>query len=316
LPSAFSGHLKEGYIMQRRNILLSAATAGAWATATGGSAAASSQQPRQLPAVIRTGDGVELFHCDWGEGRPVLFLHSWALSSDMWAYQIAALSDQGLRCIAYDRRGHGRSGATAKNFDMDTLADDLQAVIETLDLRDAVLVGHSMGCAEILRYVSRHGTGRVAKIVMIGPATPFLLQTEDNPHGAPAAFFEQMRAAWAADFPKWVEDNKLPFFTSQTSPQMVDWLVAMLLRTPLPVAIASNRVLVQSDVRPALTKVDRPVLILQGDKDASAPLELTGRPTAAGIRGAVLKVYPGAPHGLFLTHMEQVNRDLLEFALA
>jgi non-heme chloroperoxidase len=299
--------------MQRRNVLLSAVTTGALATAAGGSAVASSQQPRRSPAAIRTDDGVALFHLDWGEGRPVLFVHSWALNSDMWAYQIAHLSDHGVRCIAYDRRGHGRSDATPRNFNMDTLADDLAAVIDTLDLRDVVLVGHSIAGAEILRYVSRHGTARIAKIALLAPATPFLLQTEDNPHGAPAAYFEQMRAEWNADFPKWVDANKLPFFMPRTSPQMIDWLVAMLLRTPLPVAIATNRVLVQSDVRPDLAKVDRPVLILHGDKDASAPLEITGRPTAAGIRGAVLKVYPDAPHGLFLTHIDQVNRDLLDF---
>ena len=271
--------------MQRRNMLLSAVTAGALATVTGGVAAAPAQQAQRRSTAIRTGDGLQLFHTDWGDGQPVLFVHSWALSSAMWDYQIAPLSDQGLRCIAYDRRGHGRSDTTTRGFDMDTLADDMAAVIETLDLRDVVLVGHSMGGAEILRYVSRHGTDRVAKIALLAPSTPFLLQTEDNPHGAPAAFFEQMRVQWTADFPKWVEDNKLPFFTPQTSPQMIDWVVAMLLRTPLPVAIEANRVLVQSDVRPALPRVDRPVLILHGDKDASAPLELLdGRPPP-GSRG-------------------------------
>ncbi len=302
--------------MQRRNMLLSAMTAGALATVTGGAAAAPARQAPRRSTVIRTDDGVQLFHCDWGDGRPVLFVHSWALSSSMWDYQISPLSDQGLRCIAYDRRGHGRSEATGRGFDMDTLADDMAIVIEALDLRDVVLVGHSMGGTEILRYISRHGTDRVAKIALLAPSTPFLLQTEDNPHGAPAAFFEQMRAQWVTDFPKWLEDNKHPFFIPKTSPQMIDWLVTMLLRTPLPVAIETNRVLVQSDVRPALAQVDRPVLILHGDKDASAPLELTGRPTAAGIKGALLKVYEGAPHGLFLTHMEQVNSDLLDFIRA
>jgi non-heme chloroperoxidase len=302
--------------MQRRNILLSAATASTALATAIPAIRASSQQSQSQPVVIRTEDGLELFHLDWGEGSPVVFVHSWALNSDMWAYQIAHLSDRGVRCIAYDRRGHGRSDATPRNFNMDTLADDLAAVIETLDLRDVVLVGHSLGGAEIIRYVSRHGTARIARIAMLAPATPFLLQTEDNPHGAPAAYFEHMRAGWSADFPKWVDENKLPFFTPQTSPQMIEWLVAMLLRTPLPVAIATNRVLVQSDVRPDLAKVDRPVLILHGDKDASAPLEITGRPTAAGIKGAVLKVYPDAPHGLFLTHIDQANRDLLEFIRA
>lgn len=303
--------------MQQRNMLLSAATAGALATVAGDAAAATGEATRGQPTVIRADDGVRLFHYDWGEGRrPVLFVHSWALSSQMWDYQIAPLSNQGLRCIAYDRRGHGRSDAPAMRFDMDTLADDMAAVIETLKLRDVVLVGHSMGGAEILRYVSRHGTDRVARIVLIAPTTPFLLQTEDNQHGAPAAAFAQRRAQWRADFPKWVEDNKHPFFTPETSPQMMDWLVALMLRTPLSMAIESSRVLVQTDARPALAKVDRPVLVLHGDKDVSAPLARTGRPTAAGIKGAILKVYEGAPHGLFLTHKDQVNRDLLDFIQA
>ena len=304
--------------MQRRDVLLSAVAAATLGVAPRGRAASapSGAPARRSPAGVRTRDGVGLFVRDWGEGRPVLFVHSWAMQSAMWAYQVADLSDQGLRCIAYDRRGHGRSDVPAGGYDMDTLADDMAEVIEQLDLKDAVLVGHSMGCGEILRYVSRHGTGRVAKIAFLAPATPFPLQTADNPHGAPMAYFEQMWAAWAKDFPRWAEENKGPFFTPQTSPQMIDWVIRMLLETPTPVAIATSRAMVTTDLRGDLAKVDRPTLVLHGDKDASAPLELTGRPTAAGIRGAVLKVYPGAPHGLFLTHLERVNRDLLTFARA
>ena len=304
--------------MQRRDVLLSVVAAATLGVAPRGRAASapSGAPARRSPAGVRTRDGVGLFVRDWGEGRPVLFVHSWAMQSAMWAYQVADLSDQGLRCVAYDRRGHGRSDIPAGGYDMDTLAADMAEVIEQLDLKDAVLVGHSMGCGEILRYVSRHGTGRVAKIAFLAPATPFPLQTADNPHGAPMAYFEQMWAAWAKDFPRWAEENKGPFFTPQTSPQMIDWVIRMLLETPTPVAIATSRAMVTTDLRGDLAKVDRPTLVLHGDKDASAPLELTGRPTAAGIRGAVLKVYPGAPHGLFLTHLDQVNRDLLAFARA
>jgi pimeloyl-ACP methyl ester carboxylesterase len=154
----------------------------------------------------------------------------------------------------------------------------------------------------------------VARIALVAPATPFVLQTADNPHGAPKAYFETMWAAWAKDFPRWVEENKAPFFTPQTSPQMEDWIVRMLLETPAQIAIATSRAMVMTDLRGDLAKVDHPTLILHGDKDASAPLDLTGRPTAAGIRRATLKVYPGAPHGLFLTHIDQVNADLLAFA--
>ena len=303
--------------MQRRAVLFSAIAAATVGVAIRACAAvAAPALPRPAPSAVRTRDGVGLFVRDWGEGRPVLFVHSWAMSSPMWAYQAADLSDRGLRCVAYDRRGHGRSDVPAGGYDMDTLADDLGEVIEQLDLRDVVLVGHSMGCGEILRYVSRHGTGRVARIAFLAPATPFALQTPDNPHGAPQAYFDQMWAAWARDFPHWVEENKGPFFTPQTSPQMVDWVVRILLETPAPIAIATSRAMVAADLRGDLAKVDRPTLILHGDKDASAPLELTGRPTAAGIRGAELKVYPGAPHGLFVTHMDQVNADLLAFARA
>jgi pimeloyl-ACP methyl ester carboxylesterase len=266
------------------------------------------------PTAVRTADGVNLFVRDWGEGRPVLFLHSWAMAGGMWGYQAADLSDRGLRCLAYDRRGHGRSDVPAAGYDMDTFADDLAAVIEQLDLHDLVLVGHSMGCGEILRYVARHGTKRLNRIAFLAPATPFALHTANNPSGAPQAVFDQMWAAWARDFPRWVEENKEPFFTAETSPQMADWLIRMLLETPPQVAIATHRAMVKADLRGDLAAVDRPTLILHGDSDASAPVELTGHPTAAGIRGATLKVYPGAPHGLFVTHLDQVNRDLLAFA--
>jgi pimeloyl-ACP methyl ester carboxylesterase len=302
--------------MQRRDVLISAVAAAALGASFRARAATKGAVTRAAPPAVRTRDGVGLFVRDWGEGRPVLFVHSWAMQSAMWAYQVADLSDQGLRCVAFDRRGHGRSDIPAGGYDMDTFADDLAAVIEQLDLHDVILVGHSMGCGEIIRYVSRHGTGRVARIALLAPSTTFVLQTADNPHGAPKAFWEAAWAAWAKDFPGWVDQNKAPFFTPQTSPGMIDWAIRMLLETPAPVAIATSRAMVMTDLRGDLAGIDRPTLILQGDKDASAPLDFTGRPTAAGIRGAVLKVYPGAPHGLFLTHTAQVNADLLGFAKA
>jgi len=295
--------------MQRRDLLLTAAAATI-AAATTETTAATTAQP--LPR-IRTRDGVELFHREWGSGRPVLFMHAWALSSAMWSYQIADLGQRGLRCIAFDRRGHGRSDVPDGGYDLDTLADDLADVIEQLDLRDVALVGMSMGSNEILHYIGRHGTERISKIALLGATTPFVLQTADNPYGAPQAYFEQTWAAWASDFPKWIEDNKLPFFTPQTSPQMMEWLVGLMREVPIPVAMATGRAMVTTDLRPVLAKVDRPVLILHGDNDHSAPLEITGRRTADGIKGAVLKVYPGGPHGLFVTHMKQVNADLAAF---
>jgi len=295
--------------MQRRDLLLTAAAATIAATIE----RAAADAPATPSPKIRTGDGVALFHQEWGSGRPVLFVHAWALSSAMWTYQIADLGQRGFRCIAFDRRGHGRSEVPGGGYDLDTLADDLASVIEQLDLRDVALVGMSMGSNEILNYLGRHGSDRVSRIALLGPTTPFVLQTADNPYGAPKAYFEQSWAAWASDFPKWLDDNKLPFFTPETSKQMMDWVAGLMRTVPIPVAIATSRGLIATDLRPVLATIDRPVLILHGDTDQSAPLEITGRRTADGIKGAVLKVYPGGPHGLFVTHMKQVNADLLAF---
>ncbi|MGZ6050009.1 MAG: alpha/beta fold hydrolase, partial [Phenylobacterium sp.] len=265
---------------------------------------------------IHAKDGTRLFHRDWGEGPAIVFAGSWALTSEMWAYQVAHLSERGFRCIAYDRRGHGRSDAPAGGYDMDTFADDLFSVIETLGLRDVALVGHSTGGAEIVRYLGRHGSSRVSKVVLLAPVTPYLLKTADNPLGAPQAAFEANMAQWARDFPKWAADNTTPFFTPQTSPAMIRWVFDQLVSTPVPVAIATMRAVIARDLRPDLARIDKPTLVIHGDKDVSAYLEMTGRPTAAGIKGAVLKVYAGAPHGLFVTHMDQVNRDIEAFIRA
>ncbi|MGJ5131135.1 alpha/beta fold hydrolase [Bradyrhizobium oligotrophicum] len=294
--------------MQRRDVLLTAAAASFAATGAGLAAAPTAARPR-----IRCSDGVTLYHEEWGSGRPVLFVHAWALTSAMWTYQISDLSQRGLRCIAFDRRGHGRSDVPGSGYELDRLADDIAEVIAQLDLDDVALVGMSMGCNEILNYVARHGTGRISRIAMLGPTTPFPLQTADNALGAPHGYFEQCWAAWQSDFPKWIEDNKLPFFTKDASPQMMEWVAAMMRQMPIPVAVATNRALIATDLRPVLAKIDRPVLILHGDKDVSAPLDMTGRPTAKAIKGAELKVYPGGPHGLFVTHMKQVNADLAAF---
>ena len=156
---------------------------------------------------IKTNDGTRLYIKEWGNGAPVVFVHSWALNSDMWQYQTAEFAEHGLRCITYDRRGHGHSDQPSSGYDTDTLADDLAMVMNSLDVSNATLVGHSMGCGEIVRYLSRHGAKRVARIVLLAPTTPFLKQTPDNPEGIPAAAFEAVRATWSTDFPKWVEDN-------------------------------------------------------------------------------------------------------------
>lgn len=301
--------------MQRRQVLSAAALAGAASAVLPIGVRSAAAAPVRHAEPVRARDGTRLFVRDWGEGAPIVFTTSWALTSEMWAYQVAHLSERGHRCIAYDRRGHGRSDAAAAGYDMDTFADDLASVIESLDLKDVVLVGHSLGCSEILRYVGRHGTGRVRKVALVAPASPFMVQTEDNPYGAPRAYFEATMAEWTRDFPKWVEDNRAPFFTPQTSEGMQRWLIDQIQSTPVPVAIATMKANL-TDRRPDLAKVDRPTLVLHGTKDASAPLEITGARVAAGIKGAELKVYEGAPHGLFVTHMERVNRDLESFIRA
>jgi pimeloyl-ACP methyl ester carboxylesterase len=296
--------------MLRRQVFTAALAAPALAVA------AASPTRAQTPIGPVRRDGVNLFVRDWGEGRPVVFVASWALPSTMWAYQVAQLSDQGLRCLAFDRRGHGRSDMPRTGYDMDTLADDLAAVVECAGGKDVALVGHSMGCAEIIHYLDRHGSRRIGKIALLAPAAPYLVRTDDNPYGAPRAYHDAVMAQWAQDFPKWIEANKAPFFTPSTSPAMVDWLCDELRATPAPIAIATFRAMLAKDLRPALARIDRPTLVIQGDKDASAPLEATGRRVAAGIKGAELKVYADAPHGLFVTHMAQVNRDLEGFIRA
>ena len=262
---------------------------------------------------IETHDGVRLFWTEWGEGPPVLFLHSWAMETRMWDYQFAALAEAGFRCLGYDRRGHGRSDLPANGYDFDTFADDLSAVIDALDLCDLTLVGHSMGCNEIARYLARHGDARVARVAFLAPVTPCLLQRPDNPAGLPAEAFAAMRAAWARDFQGWIAENTDGFFVPETSPALKRWGAEMLARTPLTVALACNEALTAEDFRADVAAIRVPTLILHGDADVSAPLALTGEATAALIDGATLQVYAGAPHGLMYTHMQQLNEDLARF---
>jgi pimeloyl-ACP methyl ester carboxylesterase len=263
---------------------------------------------------VRTDDHVDLFCRDWGIGKPLVFLAGWTLSSDMWAYQMAPLCRQGFRCIAYDRRSHGRSSDPGKGYDYDTLADDLAAVLGAHDLTQVTLVGHSFASGEIVRYLTRHGAGRVARIVLVAPAAvPYLLKTADNPNGIDGLVFEQLRQAFLADLPGWAAANAEPYFVPGTSRAMIDWTLGMMVQTSLLAAVALSEIQTSTDFRRELTRIDRPTLVLHGDRDASAPLDLTARP-AALIPRARLEVYEGAPHGLYVTHKERLNRDLAAFA--
>lgn len=266
------------------------------------------------PNLIQTRDGAALYFRDWGTGKPIVFLHSWSANSDLWQHQIHPLTERGLRCVAFDRRGHGRSSEPACGYDYDTLADDLAAVLERLDLRDAMLVGHSMAAGEIVRYLSRHGAGRVDRIVLVAPTTPCLLKSSDNPDGVPQAYFDQLAEQWCRDFPGWAAENVRPFFGPEASDAMLAWAINMIVRCPLKVAIECTRTYAGADFRPELPKITVPALIIHGDNDASARLELTALRTAALIPNSQLIIYEGATHGLMLTCADRFNRDLLEFA--
>lgn len=264
---------------------------------------------------MKTSDGAELFVKDLGHGPTVVFVHSWGVTNDIWQYQHVHFVEHGCRVVAFDRRGHGRSSQSGTSYDLDRLADDLDEVIRGLDLRDVTLVGHSMGCGEIVRYLSRHGSSRVARVALVAPITPFLRKTGDNPDGVPIEMFEARAAEWRRDFPRWVRDNARPFFAPATSDALVDWGVAMMVQQPLYSQIATFLAMATTDFRPDLAKLAVPCLILQGTADASAPFELTGKRTAALVPHARFIVYDDAPHGLMVTHVDRLNADLEAFCL-
>lgn len=297
--------------MNRRHLFAAGAAAS-----LGASVAMAAPKSTPTRREVRGRDGARIFHREFGEGPPMLFVASWALHSAMWDPQIAWFSERGRRCIAFDRRGHGRSDLTAGGYDLDTLADDLAAVIETLDLRDVTLVAHSMGAAETIRHVARHGSSRIKRLAFLAPVAPFILKTADNPYGAPEAFHEATVRRYATDFPGWAYENQPSFFTPSTSAPLKEALTRQLLETPAPVAIRCFRSLYRTDLRADLARIDKPLLILHGAKDAQAPVSITGERVAAGVRGARLKVYPDAPHGLWVTHQSEVNADLEAFMAA
>jgi non-heme chloroperoxidase len=308
--------------MDRRSLMRTAASSAVSACLLGGMTDnAMNAHAAPLPArphardFIETADRVRIAYSDWGNGPAIVFVHAWALPSSMWDYQIAALSQQGLRCIAYDRRGHGRSSRPGSGYDCDTLADDLSALLTQLDLSGVTLVSHSFGSAEVVRYLTRHGAGRIARIVMIAPAAlPFVMKTEDNPNGIPQAQLEFFRnKVLQADFPKWLEGGKRAFFAVDISPSLQDWIKELMLTTPLPVALETSRQVTSTDFRKELPGISVPTLIIHGDNDASAPIDFNGRPTAMSIPKAELRVYEGAAHGLFLTHKDRLNADIAGF---
>jgi non-heme chloroperoxidase len=272
---------------------------------------------------ITTPDDVEIFYKDWGDpaGQPVVLSHGWPLNSDSWEAQQLALADAGFRAIAHDRRGHGKSTQVWDGNDMDHYADDLSALIETLDLKDVILIGFSTGGGEVARYIGRHGTGRVAKAVLVSSVPPFMLKTDDNPGGVPVEVFDGLREGSLADRSQLYKDlADGPFFNNDggdtISAGMKDAFWRQGLQAGHKSAYDSIAAFSATDMRPDLAKFDVPTLVIHGSGDQVVPFEVGGKASAALIDGAELKVYEGAPHGITDTHKDQLSADLVAFARA
>ena len=269
-------------------------------------------------STITTKDGTQIYYKDWGSGQPVVFSHGWPLSADAWEDQMVFLGAHGYRCIAHDRRGHGRSSQPWNGNDMDTYADDLAALVEALDLKNAIHVGHSTGGGEVARYIGRHGTKRMAKAVLISAVAPLMLKTAANPGGLPIEAFDQIRAGVLADRSQFFKDLSAPFYganrpNAKVSQGLRDsfWLQGM--QAGFRGVIDCIKAFSETDFTENLRKLEVPTLILHGDDDQIVPIGASALLSSKMIRSATLKVYPGAPHGMCSTQKDQVNADLLAF---
>jgi non-heme chloroperoxidase len=269
-------------------------------------------------ATFTTKDGTQIYYNDWGTGQPIVFSHGWPLSADAFEDQMFFLSQRGYRCIAHDRRGHGRSSQPWTGNDMDTYADDLAELVAKLNLKDAIHVGHSTGGGEVARYIARHGTKRVAKAVLISSVPPLMLKTPANPTGTPIEVFDQLRAGVQADRSQFFKDLSLPFFGYNRKGAKVSegvrnsfWLQSMM--AGFPAAYFCIKAFSETDQTEDLKKFDVPTLIIQGDDDQIVPAAAASTLQAKLIKGAEVKIYKGAPHGLCTTLKDDVNADLLAF---
>src|SRR5499426_1785625 len=269
-------------------------------------------------STIKTKDGTEIYYKDWGQGPVVTFSHGWPLSSDAWDGQMLFLAQHGFRVVAHDRRGHGRSSQSSSANDMDGYADDLAAVIEALDLKDATLVGHSTGGGEVVRYIGRHGTRRVSKAVLIGAIPPLMLKTAANLGGLPIEVFDQLRASVVADRSQFWRDVSMPFYGYNRPGAKVSegvreafWRQGMV--AGFPASYFCIKAFSETDLTADLAKIDVPTLILHGDDDQIVPIGASAMLSSKLVKNAALKIYPGAPHGMCTTHKDQVNADLLAF---
>jgi non-heme chloroperoxidase len=273
-------------------------------------------------AYIKVGEensaDINLYYKDWGEGQPIVFSHGWPLSADDWDNQMLFFGQRGYRVIAHDRRGHGRSSQTWDGNEMDTYSDDLAALTEKLDLKDAIHVGHSTGGGEVARYIGRHGTSRVAKAVLIGAVPPLMLKTEKNHGGLPISTFDQIRAGVARDRSQFYKDLTLPFYGYNRPGAKISegirehwWLQGMM--GGVKAHYDCIKAFSETDFTEDLKKIDVPTLILHGDDDQIVPIGASGLMSAKIVKNARLKVYPGFPHGMCTTNPEQINADLLAF---
>jgi non-heme chloroperoxidase len=267
---------------------------------------------------ITTKDGTEIYYKDWGEGPVVTFSHGWPLSSDAWDGQMLFLVHNGFRVVAHDRRGHGRSSQASSGNDMDGYADDLAAVIEALDLKDAILVGHSTGGGEVTRYIGRHGTKRVAKAVLIAAVPPIMLKSAANPEGLPMEVFDSMRSSLTKDRSQFYKDLATQFYGAnrqgaKVSQGILDQFWLWSMQAGLKNAYESIKAFSETDFTEDLKKIDVPTLVMHGEDDQIVPVKDSAVKTARLIRGAKEIYYPGAPHGLTATLQDQVNADLLAF---
>lgn len=270
---------------------------------------------------ITTDDGTRIFYKDWGSGQPVVFSHGWPLSADAWEDQMFFLTSHGFRCIAHDRRGHGRSDQPWYGNDMDTYADDLAKLFETLDLKNAILVGHSTGGGEVARYIGRHGTKRVAKAVLIGAVPPLMLKTAANPGGLPIEAFDRIRTGVLTDRSQFFKDLTMPFYGYNRPDAKISegvresfWLQGMMCG--FPGAYFCIKAFSETDFTEDLKKIDVPTLFLHGDDDQIVPIADSAMLAVKLVKNGTLKVYKGAPHGMCTTLKDQVNADLLAFCKA